>query len=189
MRRTIINSLLLAATAAFLSLNWILQADPNQRNFEVLPDMAHSIPYDSYASNPNFRDGMTLRLPVAGTVIRGITPLHYAATPADAERAGRVLVNPYPATDAAARTRGAAIYNTYCEICHGVSGKGDGIVAQRGFPTPPSLLAPNALGLPDGRIFHIITYGQKNMPSYASQIDRDDRWKAILYVRSLQRGK
>jgi mono/diheme cytochrome c family protein len=36
-------------------------------------------------------------------------------------------------------------------------------------------------------MFHILTYGQKNMPSYASQVSEDDRWKAILYVRSLQR--
>jgi mono/diheme cytochrome c family protein len=38
----------------------------------------------------------------------------------------------------------------------------------------------------DGQIFHILTYGQNNMPSYAGQISRDDRWKVIAYVRSLQ---
>ncbi len=189
MRTTIINALLLVIVAGLLSLNWVLRADSTQRNFEVLPDMAHSIPYDTFSANPNFRDGQTLQRPVAGTVIRGFMPLHYAATPADAGRAGRELTNPFAASDANALDRGTTVYATYCAICHGVAGKGDGTAAQRGFPAPPSLHAPKTMQLPDGQIFHIVTYGQNNMPSYASQIDRDDRWKAILYVRSLQRGK
>lgn len=187
MRRTIVNSLLFVTVIALLSLNWVTQADPNRRNVEVLPDMARSVPYDSFSANPNFRDGKTLREPVPGTVIRGHMPLHYAATPADAQRAGRELANPLKGPQALAR--GAAIYTAYCGICHGPAGKGDGTVAQRGFPAPPSLLAPKALALPDGQIFHIVTYGQNNMPSYAAQIERDDRWAAVLYVRSLQGRK
>jgi mono/diheme cytochrome c family protein len=38
----------------------------------------------------------------------------------------------------------------------------------------------------DGQLFHILTYGQNNMPSYASQLSRDDRWNVILYVRAMQ---
>ena len=38
----------------------------------------------------------------------------------------------------------------------------------------------------DGQLFHILTYGQNNMASYAGQISRDDRWNVIAYVRSLQ---
>ena len=185
MRRVIVNSLLLVIVAGLLSANWILRANPNQRNLEVLPDMARSVPYDSFSANPNFRDGKTLREPVPGTVIRGFMPLRYAATPADAQRAGLELTNPF--RDAKSLQRGAAIYAIYCEICHGPAGKGDGTVAQRGFPAPPSLLTPKARALADGQIFHILTFGQNNMPSYASQIDREDRWKAILYVRDVQR--
>ncbi|HSP13583.1 MAG TPA: cytochrome c [Thermoanaerobaculia bacterium] len=183
--RVAVNSLLFVMVLALLSLNWVLRADPNRRNFEFLPNMARSIPFDSFSSNPNFADNMTLRRPVPGVVIHGIAPLHYAATPADAQRAGRELTNPF--RDGQSLQRGAATYATYCLICHGPSGKGDGTVAQRGFPAPPSLLAPRARGLADGQIFHIITYGQNNMPSYASQVEREDRWKAILYVRDLQR--
>ena len=32
----------------------------------------------------------------------------------------------------------------------------------------------------DDQIFHIITNGTRQMPSYSSQVSRDDRWKAIL---------
>jgi hypothetical protein len=48
------------------------------------------------------------------------------------------------------------------------------------------LLAENAMKLPDGTIFHLITYGRGNMPSLASQIEPMDRWRAVLGVRSLQ---
>lgn len=172
MRRTIVNSLLLVIVATLLSLNWVLGADPNQRNLEFFPNMARSVPYDSFSANPNFADGMTLRQPPKGVIIRGFEPV-------------RNLIDPYTGPQALAR--GSVVYATYCEICHGPAGKGDGTVAQRGFPMPPSLLAANARQLTDGQIFQIVSNGRKNMPSYASQIDREDRWKAILYVRDIQR--
>jgi mono/diheme cytochrome c family protein len=59
-------------------------------------------------------------------------------------------------------------------------------VTQRGFPPPPSLLAEHALQMKEGQMFHVLTFGQNNMPSYASQISREDRWNAIAYVRMLQ---
>jgi mono/diheme cytochrome c family protein len=60
-------------------------------------------------------------------------------------------------------------------------------VPQRGVPLPASLTAENAVQMKDGQLFHVITYGQKNMPAHAGQIARADRWKVILYVRELQR--
>jgi mono/diheme cytochrome c family protein len=45
------------------------------------------------------------------------------------------------------------------------------------------------MNLKDGQIFHIITYGQKNMPALAAQVLREDRWKAALYIRSMQAAK
>lgn len=59
-------------------------------------------------------------------------------------------------------------------------------MATRGFPPPPSLFAENAVKMKDGQMFHVLSFGQANMASYASQISREDRWKVILYVRSLQ---
>ena len=41
----------------------------------------------------------------------------------------------------------------------------------------------------DGMLFHVITTGQNAMPSYASQIGIDDRWRIINYVRALQRSR
>lgn len=185
--RRIANALLLLALVGLLSLNWVLRSDPAKRNFDFLPNMVQSVPYDSFAANPNFADGKTLREPVPGTIIRGQLPLHYAATPADAVRAGRELINPV-ARNKAALSRGAVVYANYCETCHGPAGKGDGRVAQRGFPAPPSMLAPKAMQMADGQMFHVLTYGQGNMPSYAAQIERADRWAVIAYVRTLQQA-
>jgi hypothetical protein len=64
---------------------------------------------------------------------------------------------------------------------------GDGTIAKRGFPPPPSLLADKAKNIKDGQMFHIMTYGQANMPSLVSQVLPLDRWRVIKYVRSVQK--
>jgi len=182
------NLLLLAALAMSIAANVAITRDPAHPNLEVMPEMVHSISYKAYAANPNFPDGKTLQLPPQGTIPRGSEPLDYSASPEDAARAGRELRNPFKDAMPGAQARGQFVFQTFCIVCHGPAGKGDGPVAQRGFPPPPPLTAQHALGLADGQIFHILTYGQKNMPSYAAQLSRDDRWKVILYVRSLQQG-
>jgi mono/diheme cytochrome c family protein len=98
------------------------------------------------------------------------------------------LVNTLQADDAIL-ARGQAVYRSYCEVCHGSGGGGDGTVAGRaGYPAPPSFLPPEAKAraMPDGQIFHIITYGGVNMPSYAAEVEQEDRWKVILWMRELQ---
>jgi len=59
-------------------------------------------------------------------------------------------------------------------------------VTKRGVPPPPSLLDPQAREYADGHIYRHITHGIGNMPSHESQIEREDRWRVILYLRSLQ---
>ena len=183
-----INLFLLAALAISIAANFAITRDPDRPSFEVMPEMVHSISYKAYAANPNFPDGKTLQLPPQGTIPRGGEPLDYSATAEDAIRAGQELHNPFSDATPGAFGRGQSVFQTFCIVCHGPAGKGDGPVAQRGFPPPPPLSAQHALDLADGQIFHILTYGQKNMPSYAAQLSRDDRWKVILYVRSLQKG-
>jgi len=38
-------------------------------------------------------------------------------------------------------------------------------------------------------IYHIITNGQNVMPSYSSQVTREERWAIVNSVRALQRAK
>jgi mono/diheme cytochrome c family protein len=115
---------------------------------------------------------------------RGATRLHYTASPEDAARAALELKNPLD--PAAAKSRGAVVYQNFCVHCHGPSMRGDGAVALRGYPAPPNLNGEKSTALAEGQMFHILTFGQKNMPSHASQLSVSDRWSAIAYVRSLQ---
>jgi mono/diheme cytochrome c family protein len=162
------------------------EADPTKTNLEILPEMVDSVPYDSFAENPVTRDGKTLLVPVKGTIPRGHTPFHYGSGPEEAARAGRELTNPVPDTPESA-ARGERVFRTFCTPCHGAGGLGDGPVVPR-FPAPPSLVAAHARGLPDGRLFHVISRGQGLMPSHASQIGPEDRWKAVRYLRALQKS-
>jgi len=181
-----LNAAMAAAFVVSIGLLWVSRPDASRPNVEFLPEMAHSPRYAAFEANPVFRDGKTLQRAPAGAIARGYPPLHYAATPEDAVRAGNELENPVSSDDQQALTRGEKVFETFCTPCHGAGGRGDGLVAQRGFPPPASLLADRAVGLKDGQIFHILTYGQGNMASYASQISREDRWRVIRYVRSLQ---
>ncbi len=178
------NVPLLIVVIGIFALNWLLKPDITQRNYEFLPEMVYSVPYDTYSDNPVFPDGKTLQRPVEGTIPRGTTPLHYQATKEDAERAGRELSNPFGSDDMAAKNRGANLFRTYCAICHDKDGTGHGPVVKRGYPAPPSLLSDKAKAMPAGQMYHLLTYGQGNMPGYAVQVMPVDRWRTILYVQN-----
>ncbi len=123
-------------------------------------------------------------MPVQGTIPRGFEPYAFAKDP---EAAGRELKNPLRRTHAVL-ARGQALFNTYCIVCHGPQGEGNGTIIPK-FPQPPSLQSDKVRGWPDGRIYHVVSSGQNLMPSYASQIAPADRWSIIHYVRVLQRSK
>lgn len=181
------NQVLLAALLLSLGLHVVLRPQPSRRNPAwPLSNMGRSPAAKPYQASNVLPQGAELQSPPPGTVPYGETPLHYAATPADAARAGRELTSPLKPGDPAALARGEMVYRTYCLPCHGATGKGDGLVAQRGFPPPPDLAGDKTKALPDGQLFHIITYGQKNMPPYAAQIPVIDRWKVVVFVRKLQ---
>lgn len=181
-----LNYLLLLVLIVLVAANMLVPRNQAQPNREFLPDMAHSPAYTSESANPNFADGETLQPPVLGTLAQGQRRLPYAATDADALLAGQELHNPLPAGQAGVRERGAAVFQNFCTPCHGGGGLGDGPVALRGYPAPPSLVTGNSTKMPDGQLFHIITYGRANMPPQAGLLSPEDRWAVILHIRSLQ---
>ena len=184
-RRLALNVFLLILLVGCAIANWALRPDLSRPNMEFAPDMAHGPRYNAFAANPNFPDGKTLQREPDTSIPRGFMPLHYAATPDDAVRAGNELTSPVSQGSASLK-RGQFVFENYCATCHGAGGLGNGPVAQRGFPPPPSLLADKTRKMKDGQLFHVLTFGQNNMPSYASQVSREDRWSVIAYVRSLQ---
>jgi mono/diheme cytochrome c family protein len=186
-RPTPINLGLVLALVVVVALNVYLRQPARRPNFEFAPAMVRSAAFTTYEPNPNFEDGSTLRMPVTGTIARGMMPLAYGPGMADSVRAGNELVNPFSATDKAALARGALVYSRYCQVCHGSDGAGDGPVTKHGFRKPPSLLRPFTKAMKDGQIFHLATYGRGMMPAHGPQIPVEDRWKVVLHVRELQR--
>jgi mono/diheme cytochrome c family protein len=160
---------------------------PEKRGFEYMPNMVYSLAYDSFAPNPATRDGMTLQRPVRGTISRGHLPLHYTATPEEAERAGRELHSPIEPT-ARAADEGRALFETSCAVCHGREGAGDGPLVPK-IPNPPAYTSARVREFPPGRIFHVITYGSGRMPSYAAQLSPRERWLIVAHVQKLQKGE
>ncbi|MCF6285444.1 MAG: cytochrome c [Candidatus Hydrogenedentes bacterium] len=188
MTRKGINGFLLALLLISAIAGWAIQRDVSEPNYLfIMDEMVHSVPYDAFAANPIFPDGKTLQEPVDGTIAReDPLPLYYQATPEDALRAGVELKNPFTADDEAALKRGARNYKVFCLPCHGPTGRGDGAVAAPGRMPPMPLFSEKAMEMKDGQIFHLLSYGQGNMPSYATQLSQPDRWKTILHVRGLQ---
>jgi mono/diheme cytochrome c family protein len=185
--KQLLNIVLLLALIVVVFSTWFLKREYTSRNAEFLPGMLVSVPYDAQSANTNFPDGKTLRTPVQNTVPEHFMPLHYRSTPEEALRAGQELYNPVSDTGIGDMQRGEEIFSTFCTPCHGAAGLGDGAVVRKGFPPPPSLLAAKAMNMKEGQMFHILTYGQGNMPSLSSQVSRLDRWRAITFVRSFQK--
>jgi mono/diheme cytochrome c family protein len=152
-----------------------------QPGSEYIEDMARGPAYKAFAPNQATRNGITLQHPVAGTIARGYHPFHYGKGDAEAERAGRELTNPFH-PDPPTLEKGKLLYETYCLVCHGAQGKGDGPIASK-IPPPTSYKSERVMGFLPGRIFHVITLGSNKMPSYAAQLSPEDRWLIITYVR------
>ena len=54
---------------------------------------------------------------------------------------------------------------------------------------PTDLTAEHLRFTPVGSLFDSITNGVRNMPAYGPQIQPEDRWAIIMYVRALQRAR
>jgi len=174
----------------FILLTVILSGcnrDRNNPGWDYFPDMFYSTAYETFSKNPNFENGMTMRIPVPGTVPRGYIPFNYTIDAASRIKAGDELINPFTA-DAQMLSRGKEVYTRFCIGCHGSRGEGDGNLYTSGlYPAKPrSLMSEIALILRDGEIYHSITLGFGSMGAHGSQILPDDRWKVVLYLRKLQ---
>ena len=90
------------------------------------------------------------------------------------------------ARDTASLARGGKIYTTYCAVCHGVQGMGDGTVSGR-LGYVPNLTLDMTRQRSDGYLYAMLRHGRGLMPRYGDKIrDPRDRWNVVNYVRSLQ---
>ncbi len=150
---------------------------------QYMPHMSNTAILKSQKGYDGLGNGASVMMPPEHTIARGHKP-YRIETP---EEADSKLRNPLPLSRSSL-DRGQKVYNIYCITCHGPRGLGDGPVVNP-YPIPKSLHSPDMLRWGDGHLFHVITMGQGVMPSYAQQIQPQDRWAVIHYVRALQRAQ
>lgn len=93
--------------------------------------------------------------------------------------------NPLPITMALLQ-RGRQRFDIYCAPCHSRAGDGDGMIARRGFPHPPSYHTARLRNAPDSHFYQVITHGYGVMFPYATRVSPHDRWAIVAYIRALQ---
>ncbi|MFM9945424.1 MAG: c-type cytochrome [Bacteroidia bacterium] len=158
---------------------------------EYAPDMYNSKGYEPYTQLRHMTynaNGMTMRLPVSGTIARGQMDYiyNYPDSPEGYE-ASAANMNPVEKNELNL-LEGERLYNIYCWSCHGKEGKNDGPVITEGKFAPPPFAnyqTPYIQGLQEGKIYHAITYGKNMMGSHAHMLTPSERWKVIHHVKKL----
>ena len=147
-------------------------------------DMHDQPRYKPLAASKFFADHRAARPQVDGTVARGHLRID------EARYTGKIAgedIDQFPIPIAKADIlRGQDRFNIYCTPCHGRLGDGTGLVVMRGFRQPPSYYSDKVLNAPIGHFFDVMTNGFGAMPSYASRVQPDDRWRIAAYIRVLQ---
>lgn len=163
--------------------------DANSPGVEFAPDMYRSPSVEVYGTSVFNGDTIYSQqfLPVKGTIARGYMPYVYTNTTEGYEQAGLYLKNPIALNDKV-MVEAEALYGKYCVHCHGASGAGDGKVADK-LPGAPPAYNGALKNLPEGKIFHSITYGKGLMGEHSSILSQQERWKLVHYVQKLQGPK
>lgn len=179
--------------------------DPNSPGLEYMPDMYRSPAveaYVDYGQDPYYfgdslaeaqRNTPSWHLPPAGTIPFAADqskaaynfPYPYPDNIEGYEAAGAGLHSPIEMTQANV-DKGKVLYEKFCWHCHGTTGAGDGPVITIGQHPPPQAYNGPLKGLPEGKIFHTLTYGRNMMGSHASQLTKEERWLLVQYVKFLQ---
>lgn len=97
------------------------------------------------------------------------------------------IKNPLPPLTGKDSAETARLFNINCAICHGADGKATGPLSTSGkIGAVANLSLDVYVKMADGTMYHSINYGKNNMGSYASQLDRKQRWQMVQYIRLLQ---
>lgn len=142
--------------------------------------------FSSMVTQRSIRPYTMPRAPVPGTVpVTGVMPVP------DLSTAGH-LVNPRTRTSESIN-HGKFLYETYCLVCHGEGGRGDGPISSAAggpFFGVRSVVTDTVARRPDGYVYGVITsaedMGRGLMPRYGDKVRGTDRWDLVNYVRVLQ---
>ncbi|MGH8137572.1 MAG: c-type cytochrome [Steroidobacteraceae bacterium] len=149
------------------------------------PQVPGSVPRSSgaLAGTSSGRNGMVNPVPPPGPTV-GVDAQGHTLSQAG-PRVETAYSNPLPITPALL-ARGHERFDIYCAPCHSAAGDGDGMVARRGFPSPPSYHTDRLRNAPDSHFYQVISNGYGVMYPYADRITPHDRWAIVAYIRALQ---
>ena len=174
---------------------WVTSID-----YDVNPQYGsgHAEYYNS--NNLNVRtmnSHMNMRYPAPNTVKRNAQGWLPYRLPNDSTglRLANRLRNPLDSS-AQVVAEGKALYEMYCDHCHGAKGDGTGKVGtgvtvdgkeKSAYAGVPNYKSDALKNITEGHIFHVITYGKGLMWPHGSQVSPEDRWKIAKYVKTLQK--
>jgi mono/diheme cytochrome c family protein len=148
-------------------------------------DMHDQPKYRPFRESESFADKRAARPLVEGTVARGTLREDAAFYTGKTADGGFVREIPVKVT-AEVLARGQTQFQVFCSPCHGRTGRGDGMVVQRGFKKPGSYHVDRLRQMPIGYFYDVMTVGFGAMADYAAQVPPADRWAIAAYVRTLQ---
>ena len=147
-------------------------------------DMQDEPKYKPLAQSEFFSDHRSARPEVEDTVARGQLKTDLALY--TGKMNGQDIdYFPFPITRADLE-QGQNRFQVYCTPCHGRLGDGNGMIVKRGYRQPPSYHADRLMKAPVGHFFDVMSNGFGAMPSYASRVEVQDRWRIAAYIRALQ---
>jgi mono/diheme cytochrome c family protein len=143
--------------------------------------------YKPFAANPAFDDGRAMRVPPAGTVPRERLTMRPEITQGK-DRSGREVSAIPVAVSGELMALGHKKFDIHCAPCHGLLGDGvSPASAKMSLRPPPSLLTLHNVGA--GHLFQLISQGYGLMPSYAAELEAQERWAIVAYVWALRRSQ
>lgn len=183
-----INFLIILITLVFSVCIITSCEDKHHPGRIYMPDMAYSRAFEAYSENNLKNEGINyIPYPVQGTIRRGdLFPYPY---PNDSN-GYKMSVNykdPLPTLDSVGLGEAQRLFNINCAICHGPNLDAQGPLATSGkVGGIANLKLTQYINEPIGQMYHVVTYGKGNMGSYASQLDRRQRWMVLQFVKSEQ---
>lgn len=168
------------------------RSDPGR---DYMPDMKYSRAYETYSDQLNLSGkGATFNSrPVGGTISRGEELPYHLPNDSAGYAQSAAVSDPLPRLNETEMTEAERIYLINCAICHGTALDGNGPLYKGGngpFAAKPAVLVgdPKIEALPEGTLYHVMTYGKNLMGSYASQMNRKQRWMVAQYIKSRQQA-
>jgi mono/diheme cytochrome c family protein len=148
------------------------------------PPMGQQPKYTAYAPSDFFPDGAAMRPIPDHTIARG--QLSAGDTYHTGMQGDQLTAEfPEPVTPALL-AHGREQFEIFCAVCHGLTGAGDGMIVQRGFPTPPTFHSERLRQAPVGHFVDVIHRGYGVMYPYGSRVPAPERWAITAYIRALQ---